>query len=475
MLSLFDSANACNRRDFLRIGTLGLGGLSLTHLLAARAAAAQGKSPLTDKAAIFVFMHGGPSQFETFDPKMSAAREYRSVTGEIATSLPGITFGATFPRLAKLANKLTVVRSFMPDNANHNSQPVVHPDTLDANLGSLYARVAGLNHATTGLPTNVLLTTQSIEPDAHPIFPGHGSFEATGAIGKAYAPFMPGGSTDLQRNMRLKIDRARLDDRRALLTRLDSLKRHLDVSGALDAMDSHRGQAFNVILRGVADTFDLSKEDPKTLARYDTQLLFDADSVKKRLLTARPTDQATLFNKYILEHGRTLGKQLLLARRLCEAGCGFVTVNTNFVWDMHGSARAPSVVESMPTVGPVFDHAVATLIEDLEARGLSEKVLVVCCGEMGRTPRVQTDGGRDHWANLGPLLLYGGGLKMGQVIGKSTANGGDPATDPVTVKGLIATIVHTLFDVAELRLMRGISGDLAKVLTEGEPIRELIP
>lgn len=474
MLSIFEQPRGCNRREFLRIGTLGLGGLSLPHLLASRAAAAEAKSPLNDKSVIFVFMHGGPSQFETFDPKMTAPKEFRSVTGEVATSLSGITFGSTFPRLAKLANKLAVVRSFVTGDANHGVKPLVHRETLDANLGSIFARVAGLNHPTTGLPTNVLLYTQSVDPSALPLFAGHGNFEATGTVGKAYSPFVPGANGDLQKNMRLKLGSSHFDDRRTLLSKLDALHRQLDATGSMEAMDRHQAHAFEVILRGVADTFDLSKEDPKTLARYDTKALFDAARIQDRLKNAKSMTQATLFNKYILDHGRTLGKQLLLARRLCEAGCGFVTVSTNFVWDMHGSDRAPSVEEAMPSVGPVFDHAVATLIEDLEARGLSDKVLVVCCGEFGRTPRLQKDGGRDHWGNLAPLLLYGGGLKMGQVIGKSTANGSDPDSDPVTIKNLIATICHTLFNVGEVRVTRGIAGDLAKVITEGEPIRELV-
>lgn len=474
MLSIFEQPRGCSRREFLRIGTLGMAGLSLSQLLALRAGAAEAKSLLTDRSVIFVFMHGGPSQFETFDPKMTAPKEIRSVTGEVPTSLPGVTFGSTFPKLAKLASKIAVVRSFVTGDASHGVKPLVHRETLEANLGSLYARVAGLNHPVTGLPTNVLLYTQSVDASALPLFAGHGNFEATGAVGKAYAPFVPGAGGDLQKNMRLKLNSNQFDDRRALLSKLDSLNRQLDATGAMDALDRYQGQAFEVILRGVADTFDLSKEDPKTLARYDTGSLFNAESIQSRLRTAKSMTQATLFNKYMLDHGRTLGRQLLLARRLCEAGCGFVTVSTNFVWDMHGSDRAPSVVEAMPHVGPVFDHAVATLIEDLESRGLGNKVLVVCCGEFGRTPRIQADGGRDHWGNLAPLLLYGGGLKMGQVIGKSTANGGDPDSDPVTIKNLVATIMHTLLSVSEARLTRGISGDLARVITEGEPIAQLL-
>src|SRR5207248_10400050 len=131
---------------------------------------------------------------------------------------------------------------------------------------------------------------------------------------------------------------------------------------------------------------------------------------------------------YYADHARTLGRLLLLARRLIEAGCGFVTINTNFVWDMHADVNNAPVEEGMRYVGAPFDHAVSAFIEDLEARGLSERVLLVCCGEMGRTPKVNKAGGRDHWGGLAPLLLHGGGLKMGQVIGQSDRNGGMPAS-----------------------------------------------
>jgi uncharacterized protein (DUF1501 family) len=172
---------------------------------------------------------------------------------------------------------------------------------------------------------------------------------------------------------------------------------------------------------------------------------------------------------------------LLYARRLCEAGCGFVTVTTNFVWDMHCDGDDAGIAGGMNYAGAPLDHALAAFIEDVESRGLAEKILLVACGEMGRSPRVNKSTnknvngvGRDHWGNLGPLLVYGGGLKMGQVVGQSTANAGDAATEPITPKHLVSTIMHTLFDVAEVRTTRGKPDEVSRVITEGEPIRALI-
>jgi hypothetical protein len=469
MLSVCDGRPGYSRREFLRIGTLGLGGLSLPHLLGARALAAGNKSITTGKSVIFLFLFGGPSQFETFDPKMSAPDGVRSVTGEIATALPGVTFGSSFPQLAKRANQLAVVRSYVPGReiSNHLIYPIVHPkETLGASLGALYSRMAGMTHPGNGMPTNAALFPQSVDASCHPTRMDFGSFLATGAVGSAFAPFVPGGSTTLEQNMRLKIDRGRLDERRRLLGQLDGIKRQIDTSGTRDGMHRIQSQAFDVILRGAADAFDLSRESPKTIARYDTAALVRPESISKKWAESY---------KYYIDHGKSLGKLLLLARRLCERGCGFVMVNTGFVWDMHGVAQVHAgMEEGMRYVGPPLDHAVSAFLDDLEARGLSDKILLVMCGEMGRTPKISELGGRNHWGNLGPLVLAGGGLPMGQVIGRSTANGGEPADNPVPMRHLIGTIMHTLFDVAELRLRPDATGAVAKIITESEPIKWLI-
>ncbi|HEY7153307.1 MAG TPA: DUF1501 domain-containing protein, partial [Gemmataceae bacterium] len=453
MLVIHDEGRRLNRRAFLTAGGLALGGLSLTDLLAARAAA--DKSLVTDKSVIFLFLHGGPSQIETFDPKMSAPVEIRSVTGEIATKLPGVTFGSTFPKLAARADKFTVVRSFVPGDAKHDIKPVVGRDSFGANLGSIYARMAGANRAGSGMPTNVALFPRAVDPSTQPGIMNFGKFGDTGPFGAAYAPFDPSSGGQLQKDMQLAMPLDRLEDRRRLLAELDRVQGTLAESGAFEGMDRVRQQAFQTILGGVADTFQLSKEDPRTVARYDTAPLVRPENIDKKWKN---------YSKYV-DNAKSLGKLLLLARRLCEHGCGFVTVTTNFVWDMHADVNNAGVAEGMRYMGVPLDYALSAFLDDVEMRGLSEKILLVACGEMGRTPRLNKKGGRDHWGNLGPLLLAGGGLKMGQVLGQSNRQAGEPQTEPVRIPNLIATILHTLFDVGELRLVPGAPREIAQTMT----------
>jgi uncharacterized protein (DUF1501 family) len=456
MLTVRDSR--ASRREFLQIGSLALGGLSLPWLLSARADGTVSDKPLTDKSVIFLFMHGGPSQIETFDPKMSAPAEIRSATGEVATALPGITLGGTFPRLARLIDKVAIVRSFVPGDANHDIKPVVSRSTFGAGLGSIYTHVAGLNHPHTGLPTNAALFPRAVDPTTQPGNMGFGKFTATGPLSAACAPFVPGGGGTLQQDMKLKLPLDRLEDRRSLLRGLDRAHEALD-SATRAGLDNQREKAFRTILGGVADAFDLAKETPKTVSRYDTAPLVRPENISKKWNN----------HKNYADNAKSLGRLLLLARRLCERGCGFVTVTTNFVWDMHADQNNAGVAEGMHYIGLPFDHAVSAFLEDVEARGLSDKILLVCCGEMGRTPRINKNGGRDHWGNLAPLLLAGGGLRMGQVIGQSTRDGGGPLSQPVTIQHLVATIMHTLFDTGKLRVLRGLPRDFAPLL-EWQPI-----
>jgi hypothetical protein len=457
MLTFSDHSQGSSRlqrRDFLRIGGLGLGGLGLSEMMALKALGASLKRLLKDNSVIFLFMHGGPSQFETFDPKMDAPSEIRSVTGEIKTKLPGITFGSTMERLAGLADKFSIVRSFVTGDSVHDIKTIVGKDTLQANLGSLYSRIAGPLRKSSAIPTNVALFPQAISSAAGPVIKKFGDFTSSGELGATYQPFVPGAGSGAQADMTLSLPQARLDDRRTLLSSLDQWKRQMDSNEVIDGMSEFQSLAFDVLRRGVSDAFDLTKEDPRLIARYDTSKLLPKDRI------------STQWNNR--------GKLLLMARRLCERGCGFVTVTTSFVWDMHADNNNAPCRTGMDYVGRPFDHAVSALIEDIEARGLSEKIMLVCCGEMGRSPKLNAKGGRDHWGGLAPLMIYGGGLKMGQVIGQSARNGGEPSSRPITIPDLVSTIMHTLVDVGEARVTDGLPPSLLNVLSRGEPIEGLV-
>lgn len=464
MLSVGDFSSPFGRREFLRIGGLGLGGLSLADLVRTNSQAAGGNPLTTGRSVVFLFMHGGPSQIETFDPKMEAPREICSTTGELSTALPGITFGGTMPQLAKRADKLSIVRSFQTGDSQHNIKPIVGKDSFNANIGTIYSRIAGTNRSDNGMPTNVALFPNAVDKSTMPRISNFGKFDSVGSFGSIYAPFIPGADGEAQENLTLNLPLERLGDRRALLSSLDEVKWSFDNAGQAGGIEKVREQAFSTILGGVADAFDLSKEDPATVARYDTAPLMRPSAISRRWKN---------YERYI-DNGKSLGKLMLLARRLCEAGSGFVTVTTNFVWDMHADKNNAGVEEGMRYMGSPFDHAVSAFLDDVEARGLSDKILLVCCGEMGRTPRINARGGRDHWGNLAPLMLAGGGLQTGQVIGQSTRDAGEPLTTPVRIPHLIATIMHTLFDVAELRIAQGIPQEIARVAGDWEPIPGLL-
>jgi hypothetical protein len=454
MLTFHDPARF-DRRAFLRVGALSLGGLNLAS--PGRVLGSTSTSQ-ADKSVVFLFLHGGPSQVETFDPHMEAPAETRSATGEIRTALPGVTFGSSFPRLARLADRLAIVRSFVPGDANHDIKPVVGKESAGANLGCVYAHVVGANNPETGMPRNLVLFPRAVDSSTQPGTMNFGNFGAPGPFGSATAPFQPGAGGALQQDMKLALPADRFDDRRSLLAELDRAKAALE-AGEGDAVDASRHKAVGLLLGGAADAFDLSREDPRTVDRYDTAPLVRPENIDKKWKN---------YNNYV-DNAKSLGKLLLLARRLCERGAGFVTVTTNFVWDMHADVNNAPVGEGMRYMGPPLDHALSAFLEDVAARGLSDRILLVCCGEMGRTPKINKNGGRDHWGNLGPLLLAGGGLNVGQVIGRSARNGGEPNSDPVRIRNLIGTVMHTLFDVGQLRIARGVPREILQ-LAEWDPI-----
>ncbi|MEX0643248.1 MAG: DUF1501 domain-containing protein, partial [Pirellulales bacterium] len=375
----------------------------------------------------------------------------------------GITFGAHFPKLAALADRLSIVRSYGSGNAGHTYQQVLSGDNpTKATAGSLYARVAGVNHPERGIPTNVVVLPEAIDPNLKLL----GNFETDalstlthpGSLGSSYAAFDPKGSGQLADNMQLKLPRDRFDDRRLLLSRLDKWKRAAGADGLAGA-DHYQQQAFDIITRGVAQAFDLSREDAGTVARYDTSHLFDQRVVSRWYDMRRASN--------------LLGKQMLLARRLCEAGCGFVTVS-DCGWDHHSNGNSPKGLQGFAWLAPQVDHAVAAFIEDVHQRGLSDRILLVVTGEMGRSPRINKDGGREHFGELTPLLFAGGGLKMGQVVGQSDNHATRATTRPYRPQHLVATIMNALFDIGELRLARDLPSEVLKTIADGEPITELV-
>ena len=279
MLTVNDGGRHGRRREFLKIGGLALGGLSLADFFRKSADAETRPQLISDKSVVFVFMHGGPSQIETFDPKMTAPPGVASATGELATAIPGITYGGTFPRLAQLADRTTIVRSFTTGDGRHDIKPVVGRATYGANLGSLYSRVAGQNHPRTGMPRNVALYPRAVDDSTMPAIKTFGDFESTGALGGGYAPFVPSGGGNMRKNMELQLPLARLDDRRRLLADLDDLRRATDLETAAVGLDSLQRQAFDTILGGVSEAFDLSHEDPAVVARYDTTPLGRPDAI----------------------------------------------------------------------------------------------------------------------------------------------------------------------------------------------------
>ena len=465
-----------SRRDFLRVGGLGLGGLALPDLFAARALAADSKVDFVrDKAVVLLYMSGGASHIETFNPNMDAPSPYNSVMGEVKTSLPGVTFGGTFPSLAKWAHKMAVVRSFTHPIGGHE-QAHVHVLTggsdpkgtgsAGRSIGSLFSRLRGANHPQTGFPSFGLLAHTEKDGQYRKEYGRILKGSQPGDLESVHGPFVrmeDGQGGNAQRSqtssqgsvaadMELNLPRRRLESRRGLLDSIDAFRRKLDADENVQATDEYGQRALDLILGSAADTFDLSKEDPRLLDAYDTSSMKIGHKVFRE---------------------STLGHQMLLARRMVEAGAGFITIHSAG-WDMHADANNPGMVKGMNMLGWTLDKAVSAFLADLEARGLSEKVLLVLTGDFGRTPTVNKKGGRDHWAKLGTLAFAGGGLPMGQVIGRADRRNGEPADNPVSPSMMMGTILRTLFDFGQLRIAQGIPQDVLRHVEEAHPIPQLI-
>jgi len=467
MLTLaFDSASkdcsGFSRRNFLRAGALGLGSLTLPQLLQLKAESAAAGDPafLRDRSVVMVFLGGGMSHIESFNPNMDAAEPARSITGEVKTSIPGLAFGGTFPELAKRAKHAAIIRSFRHSVGNHE-QAISHVLTggTDPNgqaqqgqsMGAMYARLRGPNHPKSGLPTYTLLTAphkdNQYSRELSRVMVG----SRAGSLGANYEPFIPAGKGTALANMQLRLNADRLHDRRDLLKQLDELKSGIDSRDTGKSFTQFERQAADIILNGAGDVFDISKEPKAIFEKYDTS------SFKCGKKVFEPS---------------ILGKQFLMARRLLEAGCGFVTVQSAG-WDMHADGNNPPVKEGMEMLGRPLDKALSAFIDDLEQRGLLEKTLIIVTGDFGRTPKINKNGGRDHWANLSTLAFFGGGICSGQVIGKSAKNNDVPASDPISTPNLLASVMNYLFDVGVVRVTRNLPSNIVNAIGAAKPIDEL--
>jgi hypothetical protein len=452
MLTLFGTCglprrcDGVSRRDFLRIGSLGIGGLTLADLLRARAASA-GISRQT--SVILLWLGGGPSQHETFDPKPDTPEEYRSLVETVPTRMPGVRLGGLLPKIAERFERMAIVRSFAHRDPSHegathwlqtghswpakliSSNPKPQPQFRPA-IGSIVARVRGPIHPQTNLPAYCVIDAS----DAR-----HRN-DGPAWLGQSYGPLRLEKQNALHNNVTPRLPGSRLQGRQGLLATLDRLDRALDQGGAMHGLDEFRQQAFRILGGSVKEVLDLEREDLKTREKY----------------------------------GPGLGERLLLARRLCEAGAGFITVNYDG-WDHHGVSGSGPLREGLHKLCPPLDHAVAAFIDDVAQRGLEQNILLAITGEFGRTPRIDRGANnitaRHHWPELCPLALVGGSLRMGQVVGESTSKAERPKSVPYGPEDLMATIFHVL-GVDPSAQFKDSSGRPMSMIDTGKPIAELM-
>ena len=411
-----------SRRDFVRIGGLGLGGLSLAQLLALenakgadstqprRASDGAGKR---HKSLIMVFLCGGPPHQDMYDLKADAPSEIRGEFRPIETAVPGIEVCELLPNIARIMDKLVPIRTVVgcrDDHAGyqcftgHLSQNA--PAGGWPHIGSSSSRLQG--PVLPGVPpfASLCYVTQHKpynEPTGSFLGLGHNAFRPMGE-----------GRDDL---VLQGITADRLGDRKALLSSVDQFRRQWDGSRTMEGLDTFTQRAMGILTSSeFFAALDISKEDQKTRDRYG---YYDPSKPKG-------------------DGAPRVPQNLLLARRLVEAGVRVVTVNYSF-WDWHGQNFKNAKDEL-----PIFDKAVSALVEDLHERGLADDCTVIAWGEFGRTPKINKDAGRDHWPRVSCALLAGGGMKTGQVIGATDRLGGEPESRPVTFEEVHATLYHNL-------------------------------
>lgn len=427
MLTIYgDKQRFCDgvsRRNFLKIGGLALGGLTLPGLLRAQAAA--GEKAANHKSVIMIYLPGGPSHMDTYDLKPNAPAEYRGEFKAIPSNVPGMDFCELFPRQAAIADKLTIVRSVVGAVSEHA------PALLMSGYGESVGKAQG---GRPGLGAILSKLQGPTDPRVPPYVSlmGNATGLDAGYAGVAHRPFTPDGPGLENLALNGTVSLNRLDDRRSLLSGFDRFRNEADRTGVMTGMDSFTARAFEMITAPkTRDALDLNREDPRTRERYGT------------------------------------ATQFLTARRLVEAGVRCVTLAIGG-WDTHGN-NFGHLRGQLPTV----DQAVATLVEDLHARGLDHDCSVVMWGEFGRTPRINSGAGRDHWEPVMSALIAGGGLKMGQVIGKTNARGEVAIDRPITVQQVLATLYHGL-GVDPATTLTSSSGRPMYLLDDRTPIGEMI-
>jgi hypothetical protein len=454
-----------SRRGFLIAGACGLGGLTLANLLRAEEASGVRNSR---KAVVNIHLDGGPPQMDMFDLKPQAPVEIRGEFSSVSTTLPGFQVCELMPQLAQTADKFVFIRSLVGAASAHDAfqcQSGFAAKDLESlggrpAMGCVLGRLQGSPNDPAPAFVDLMLGRPLVRNSARP-----------GFLGPAYQAFRPDISQmfprELEAGMKGELARRggehttalklisglsleRLDNRAGLLRGLDRLRREADASGMMDALDRFHQQATGILLSGqFAAAMDLEQEDPRTLARYTPKM--DPNSL------ASTTSE-----------GPTSARKLLLARRLIEAGVRCVSVSFSD-FDTH-SKNFPRMRQMLPLV----DHALAAFVTDLEERGLLDDVSIVVWGEFGRTPKINANGGRDHWPRVGPAILAGGGMRTGQVIGATDRTASTAVSRPVHYKDVFATLYHNLGIDAKRTTLLDPTGRPQYLLDDGEPIREVI-
>ena len=455
MLKIFSRADrispfcdGVSRLNFLKIGGLGMGGLSLPQLLAAESRAGLGSS---QKSVIMIYLVGGPPHQDMFDLKTNAPSEIAGPMRPIGTNVPGIEICELFPQMAKRMDKFAIIRSLVGAQADHDAfqcytgrTPQSKPSGSGswAPFGSVVGRLQGPVHKAT--PPFVSLCYECT----------HGPYNepGPGMLGVANSSFRPVGPT--RADMKLNgITLDRLQDRQGLLASLDGFRREADATGMMEGLDAFSQQALGMLTSSrLGDALDLSKEDPRLVERYGM-----GDDVKRIDDNGAPR----------------VPQSFLVARRLVEAGVRVVTVNYS-KWDWHGG-QGNEIFRREKEDFPIFDNAICALIDDLHDRGLARDTSVLVWGEFGRTPTINPQVGRDHWPRVAMALLAGGGMQTGQVIGATDRLGGEAVDRPVTFAEVFATLYHNLGIDPTATMVPDLQGRPYPLVDDNaKPIRELI-